>query len=303
MAHKVDIDRQVLRIAEAQNGVIDDDQLRALGMTRDTITARRRAGRLVVLHRGVYALGHRALRPEGRWLAAVRAYGSGAVLSHRSAARLWDIRPYGGRVEVTVPTHSGLKQRDGTLLHRSNDLPADELATVDGIPTTAVARTLLDLAAVVPAHHLRRAVEAAEQRQLFDLRAVERTLQAHPRRPGRPALVALLSDVRDHGLTRTRSDIEAAMLQLCLDHNLPRPEVNHYKNGREVDFRWPAQDLLVEVDGWTTHNTRAAFTADRRRDRAALREGTRAARFTATEVDRAPAAVAAELRVLLRAEF
>jgi hypothetical protein len=57
MAHKLDIDRDVLRLAESQNGVIDDAQLLALGMTRDTITARRRAGRLVALHR--YALGHR----------------------------------------------------------------------------------------------------------------------------------------------------------------------------------------------------------------------------------------------------
>jgi hypothetical protein len=84
-----------------------------------------------------------------------------------------------------------------------------EITTVDGIPTTTVARTLLDLAAVVPAHHLRRAVERAVELELFDLTAISEVLDAHPRRPGRPALLTLVADLKDHGTARTRSDVEA----------------------------------------------------------------------------------------------
>jgi very-short-patch-repair endonuclease len=184
-------------------------------------------------------------------------------------------------------------------VRRSGDLPADEVTTTDGIPVTTVPRTLLDLAAIVPAHHLRRALERAEQLELLDARAIRAVLAAHPRRPGSPALTALLVDVAQHDITLTRSDVEAALLQLCLDHGLPRPRVNRHQDGVEVDFRWPEQRLLVEVDGWTSHGTRARFASDRARDRAALRAGWRTARFTATEVQRRPTAVATELSTLL----
>jgi very-short-patch-repair endonuclease len=105
--------------------------------------------------------------------------------------------------------------------------------------------------------------------------------------------------MRHHGVTRTRSDVEAAMLQLCIDHELPRPQVNHYDNGREVDFRWPGQRLIVEVDGWQFHRSRRAFITDRARDRAALTAGWRTARYPASEVIDRPAAVAAEVAQLL----
>ena len=71
------------------------------------------------------------------------------------------------------------------------------------------------------------------------------------------------------------------MLQICLDHGLPRPQVNRYDGIRESDFRWPDRNLIVEVDSWTFHGrTRTAFDGDRARDRALLREGWRVARFT-----------------------
>ncbi|HEU4975900.1 MAG TPA: type IV toxin-antitoxin system AbiEi family antitoxin domain-containing protein [Baekduia sp.] len=288
----------IRRLAEAQHGVVTRQQLLALGLGAEAIKIRRRTGRLVPMYRGVYALGHRALRPQAWWLAAVFACGPGAVLSHRSAARLWGLRPWSGRVEVTAA-----RDRDpapgGVAVHRSRAMAAWEVTREDGIPVTTVARTLLDLAGVVPVHHLRRAVQRANELELFHLLDVDRVLEAHPRRPGRRALIALLADARRHGLERTRSDPEAAMLQLCLDHDLPRPQVNRFAGGREMDFRWPEQRLVVEVDGWTWHRTREAFAADRARDRQLLREGFRVARFPAMEVLDAPAMVAAELRALL----
>ena len=98
---------------------------------------------------------------------------------------------------------------------------------------------------------------------------------------------------------RTRSDVEAAFLQLCLDHDLPRPQINRINNGAERDFRLPAHRLIVEVDGYAYHRDRRAFTNDRARDREALRRGHRTARFTATEIVSRPTAVAHELRALL----
>jgi hypothetical protein len=79
------------QLAGAQWGVVSRGQLRALGFGRGAIERRLSVGRLHVVHRGVYAVGHRALRVEGRWLAAVLACGDGAVLSHRSAAAHWGL--------------------------------------------------------------------------------------------------------------------------------------------------------------------------------------------------------------------
>jgi very-short-patch-repair endonuclease len=280
------------------HGVVSRRELLASGLGRGAIAHRLRTGRLFPKYDGVYAVGRPELSVLGERRAIVLACGKSAVLSHRSAAGAWGLRPSGGTTwEVIVPSD---RQPDAPVKTYRHRLSPTEIADLDGIPTTTVARTLLDLAAVVPAHHLRRAVEQAEQRELFDLTAITATLAAHPRRPGRRVLVGLLADLRQHGVTRSRSDVEAAFLQLCLDHDLPRPQVNRHDDGREVDFRWPAHRLLVEVDGWTYHRTRRAFAADRRRDRAALAAGDRVARFTAGEVTDAPAMVAAELRRLLR---
>ena len=276
-------------------------QLLALGLGEDAIDHRLKTGRLLRLARGVYALGHAELRREGRMLAAVLSVGDGAVLSHRSAAALWGIRPWGGSfIEMTAPGRGGIAKRPGRILHRSHVLPAAERTAERGVPVTTVPRTLLDLAAVVPAHHLRRAVERAEQAELFDLAGVLSVLDTHPRRAGHRALAALLADFREHGETVTRSALEARLLQLCLDAGLPRPQVNRHDGTRESDFRWPDHRLVVEVDSWTFHGrTRRAFDADRARDRRLLREGWRVARFTDRQLLRSPAGVVDELRTLL----
>jgi very-short-patch-repair endonuclease len=288
-------------LAEQQHGVVARRQLLAAGIGRERIASWRRCGRLIVQRRGVYSLGHALLTQEARWMAAVLVCGDGAVLSHRSAAALWGLRPPGGgAIEVTVGIDGPrLGHGDGIRPRRSGLVQA--FATVErGIPVTTVAWTLLDLAAVVRSHQLRRAVEEADRLELFDLAAVERALEAGVGRRGTRAMMALLGDMAERGVTRTRSDVEAAFLQLCIDHGLPRPEVNRVRDGVEQDFRWPRHRLIVEVDGWAYHRGRAAFAADRARDRRALTASWRVARFPATEVFRAPAVVAHEVARLLR---
>jgi very-short-patch-repair endonuclease len=271
---------------------------------RRAIQHRVTSGRYLRLYEGVYAIGHADLTVGGRRRAIVLACGEGAVLSHRSAAGAWGLRSDGGATwEVTVRRASRVAPNAPVRVYRHPSLRDDEVTALDGIPITTVARTLLDLAAVVPKHHLRRAIEAAEQQQLLDLAPLHRALAAHPRRAGRRRLLTLLDDLEQHGTERTRSDVEAAFLQLCLDHHLPRPQVNRTSDGREHDFTWPDQRLVVEIDGYTYHRSRAAFQTDRARDRALLRDGRRVARFTASEVLIGPAGVADELRDILKLKY
>lgn len=233
-------------------------------------------------------------------MAAVLACGADAVLSHRSAAALWGLRSPGATaIDVTVPLGGPRGPSADLRLHRSS-LAKSRFGTVErGIPVTTVAWTLLDLASVIARHRLRRAVEQADRLTLLDVRAVERAMAASPRRPGSPALRAVLEDMGIHGITHTRSDVEAAFLQACVDRGLPRPRVNMVVDGVEADFRWPRHRLIVEVDGWAYHRGRAAFSADRARDRGALAAGWRVARFTASDVLQMPHAVAAEVERLL----
>jgi very-short-patch-repair endonuclease len=285
-------------------GVASRRELLAAGHASTAIQARIEAGRYLRLYDGVYAIGHADLTVAGRRRAIVLACGERALLSHRSAASAWGLRSDGGATwEVTVRKASRLAPNAPVRVYRHPSLRADEVTALGGIPITTVARTLLDLAAVVPSHQLRRAIEAAEQQQLLDLASLHRTLAAHVRRPGRRRLLALLDDLERHGIERTRSDVEAAFLKLCLDHHLPRPQVNQTVSGREHDFTWPDQRLVVEIDGYAYHRTRAAFQTDRARDRALLTSGWRVARFTASEVLTDPVAVADELRGLLKLKY
>src|SRR4051794_2860423 len=286
---------ELAALAARQYGVVARRQLLDLGLSSSTIDRLIAARRLLRLHRGVYAVGHSALLREGRWLAAALAVGESAVLSRRSAGALWGLRPYGGDHELAIASDRGHRRTEGLRVRRMRGLLAHERTVQRGVPVTSVARTHLDLAAVLRPHELRRVVERADQLELFDLREMERVLADHRGERGTPALCALLADFRDHGVTLTRSELEARMLQLCLDHGLPRPQVNSYRNGRELDFRWPHARLVVETDGWNTHRTRRAFENDRTRDRRLAVEGWRVIRITHRQLRDEADAIAADL--------
>ncbi len=295
------IDVVIARLAERQHGVVARAQLLELGLGRDAIGHRLDCGRLHPLHRGIYAVGHRALTREARWIAAVLASGSAAVLSHRSAAALWGLRVASGtRADVTVARR--LRARTGIAAHHAV-LPADEVTVVRGIAVTTPPRTLLDLAAVVAPRHLERAVNDAEVLRLADALSLEQLVLRHPRRRGIAALRRILAHGRI-GATVTRSELEDRFLAFLDRAGLPRPEVNaalELAHGHwiEADSLWRAQRLVVELDGYASHATRTAFEHDRSRDRALQAAGWRVVRVTWRHLAHEPATVAAQLRALL----
>ncbi len=143
------MDVRIARLAEHQHNLVSLTQLRAVGLGRAAVAKRAASGRLHRIHQGVYAVGHARLTREGRWMAAVLAYGRSARLSHRSAAALWSLRPDNRpKTDVLVAARSA-RSRPGIDVHASVTLTPADCAVVDGIPCTTVARTLLDLAEVV----------------------------------------------------------------------------------------------------------------------------------------------------------
>jgi very-short-patch-repair endonuclease len=286
-----EIDALIADLAGRQHGVVARRQLLRLGVGRRAIDRRIGQGRLHPLHPGVYAVGHRVLSQRGRWMAAVLSCGSGAVLSHQSAASLWSIRHTAkARIDVTAPRD--LRPRKGLHPHRAV-LPADEITVHDGIPTTTPARTLLDLAAVVPRQTLERALDEAE---VLRLPGPQSLLDRYPARKGTKNLRTLLVDARSP--TPTRTELEDRFLTFLDDHRLPRPDINTIIEGYEVDAAWRAAKLIVELDGFATHGTRRAFERDRMRDRRLTTSGWRVIRLTCRQLGE-PAGLAQELRKLL----
>jgi very-short-patch-repair endonuclease len=292
------IDRLVVELAARQHDVIALEQLRALGLENGAIDVRLAAGWLTPLHRGVFAVGRRRPTREGRFLAAVLACGPGAALSHRSAAVLLGLLPDDGvRVDVTIATRNGRRRRDGIAVHRPRRAPTDEEVTVvDGIPVTSWARTLLDLAAVVPQRRLARALERSEELRLFDLPTIEGLLAAHC---GRRSAVRVVRALELWDPVPTRSELERMFFALCAEHGLPRPQVNTPIGDLTVDFTWPGSSLVVETDGYATHGTRAAFERDRARDATLALAGYVTQRFSRRQVKREPVLVAATVRARL----
>jgi very-short-patch-repair endonuclease len=273
--------------------VIARRQLRDAGISRDAIHHRLGEGRLQPLHRGVYAVGHRRLSEEGRWMAAVLAAGPGAVLSHRAAATLWAIALFTA-LEVTV---SAYRRRPGIRIHTS-PLALDEVTAVRGIPVTEVSRTLFDLAAVVAPHRLERAANEAEIRDLGSTLSLAELIARYPHRRGIAALRAILARL-ESGITVTRSELEARFVSFVRDAGLPAPRANARVLGFERDCVWAAEGVIVELDGRAAHGTAAAFERDRARDRALAAAGWRTVRVTWNQLEREQDALARDLRKIL----
>jgi hypothetical protein len=199
----------------------------------------------------VFALGHARLTSAGRWSAAVLAGGPGAALGYRSAGAAWALKPSFRRtVEIVVPSRNRPRLAE-VEVHCHPGLLADEATTHDGIAITTVARTLLDLAAVLSPDALRKAVAEAETLQVFDLSEIRRLLARHPRHPGRRALEHVLASWATP--VRIRSVLEERFVELCSRHRFPTPLMNSTELGLEIDALFPDYGVAVELDGAGAH--------------------------------------------------
>jgi hypothetical protein len=277
--------------------VVARSQLLADGIGRRAIDRRIAIGLLRPVHRGIFAVGHLALRREGWWMAAVLAAGPGAALSHRSAAALWAIRnDTRARVDVSVPRH---RRSTARLAVHVVAMEHDEVETHDGIRVTTPARTLFDLAAIVSRTRLEAAFNEAEYRRLTSPVSLGALLARYPRRRGTANVRRVLDDHHKNGQTRVRSDLELELIALLDAAGLPRPLINRETDRGELDARWPEHKLIVECDGFAAHGTRKAFEDDRARDRALTADGWRVIRLTARQIDDEPGTIAAQLARLL----
>jgi very-short-patch-repair endonuclease len=223
-------------------------------------------------------------------MAAVLACGEGAVLSHHSAAALWDLlKPIDGPIHVSVPTTNGRATQRGIHRHRCPSLssppsrepsPSPSSLPSEGgrggrlltthrhrIPVTSIQRTIDDLEGTIAPYLLRRAKRQAELKGIH--------LEGAERR-------------------RQRSDLEEDFLALVHLHHLPPPDTNVKLGRHEVDFLWRPQRLVVETDSFLYHRGSISFENDYTRDLDLRQLGYTVLRFTDVQIETEPDRVIAD---------
>lgn len=296
--------RQAVAAARRQHGVVTLTQLNGCGLSDSSVRNWVATGRLHRVHAGVYALGRPDLPPHGHWTAAVLACGPGAYLSDASAAANHGIRASAAsRIDVTITRPSSLT-RPGIRIHRRTELTPADLTVVNGIPTTSLSRTLLDLAAtrsITPAQ-LERACEQAVILRLFDMRAMSELLGRSKGARG----IRRLRDVLargDLGENVPASGLERRYRDLCARAGLPKPVINRWillgDEYHQVDFLWRRERVVVEVDGRRYHSTGWKQERDARRDGLLAAHGYRHGRVSEDAIEHHPTGAVAAASELL----
>jgi very-short-patch-repair endonuclease len=292
-------ERIIGAFASRQHGVGARWQLLGAGVTADQIDWRLRNGRLHEIHRGVYLVGHTVPSPLAIEQAALLACGEGAVLSHRTAAKLWNLLPYpaSGPAWVTVPPGRSA-ERPGITIKRAKLMHRD-VRTRHGLRLTSPPRTILDLSLLLDEDGLEHVVAEAEFRRLASVAELRAQVEGNEGKRG----VARLRRVLDlpGGPKRTRSRGERAMLRLLRGVGITGYETNAGIHGYEVDFLWRDLGVAVEFDGWDGHSGRIAFERDRLKIARLIARGLTVIPITGRHLREDPDGVIARLQCTLAA--
>lgn len=259
-------------------------------MSKATIAAWVRKGRLHPRYRGVFAYGHPQLSQKGEWMAALLAAGDGAILAGWSAAVLLGTSKRVPReIDVLVPKPRA--SQPGYRARTCRNLDPRDVVVVDRIPVTTVARMLVDLSDEGDPDDLALLMDEAAFLGKLSLPAIR---AAKTRANGRHKLAVLDEAIRlyESGSAGSRSRNEKRFRRLVRGAGLPEPRRNVDVNGFEVDFVWPG--LCVEIDG-KGHRRPSTRVDDRIRDAALRAAGYVVLRFRDIDVARRPDWVLSQL--------
>jgi hypothetical protein len=283
-------------LAARQYGIVTRDQLNELGYSDRMIDHALQTGRLQAWHRNVFAVGHGGLSRHGLCKAAAMFRGEGALISYQSAVWLWGLE---GKLQI--PVNVSVRWRghgqDAIGLHHCPALRDEDFAATEGLPVTSVARTLLDYASIARSYRLEFAIDRADRLDILDPAAVDRILDEVRGHRGRGPLAKALTIYRETGFTRSGG--EKKMLAVLAEAGIPRPAVNNFIEGYEVDFYWEHERFGVELDSWEHHRSRRSFEEDRERQENLAMADIETIRITGTRLKHEPRQVAERIAIHL----
>ena len=297
-------DARVEEIAKRQQGLISWKQLQVLRISRHQVRRRVRTGRWFRELPGVWRMSW--AEPswiQKVWCAALWA-GPGTCLSHRTAAKLWDLDASElDKVELTGETRRR-KHRDWLVCHRTAPIPRQMQRIRKGVPLTSPARTLVDLGAVCDDVALEQAMEHAFRRRISSVNEVHHALRWLPNewKPGTRRVARVL----EQGVfsPKMHSELERQALRLFRRLRLPEP-ICQYEVAADdlvlgfVDFAWPKAKVIVEAEGFEFHSGREVWESDIDRYNAMTLRGWKVLRLTHSDLQDPSRPLFRELKALL----
>jgi hypothetical protein len=260
------VDDVVLRLAAAQHGVFHLRQLDRRLATASACRHRLRNGAWVLLYPGIYRLGGVPAIWQGTALAACWAGGDEALVSHRTAAALWDL-PGQRKLPAEITCRRFRRAQQPDLCVHETEVPDGDGAVVDGVPVTSVARTLLDLGAVVPLVTVEAAIDAALRRELVTLPTLH-ALVDELGRSGRNGVGVLRQALDERGdRAPTESAMETLLLTVLRRNGLPTPVVQYVVTDAtgfvaRCDAAYPEARVAIEYESYEHHVGRVPLVRD-----------------------------------------
>jgi very-short-patch-repair endonuclease len=257
------VERAIRALAELQGGHVSRQQLLALGVTSARIGRWVKRGLLIPVYNGVYAVGHLPSSPIDRARGALLACGERSAISHGWAAAYWGaFKHYPDVIELSTPLDRRVR---GLRVHRVSTLARSDVRTVDrGLRVTTPARAVLDVSPRLTDRRLTRVINDLRLAHRLELLELQQLAERLPRHPGARRVAPILAIGQREP---TRSELEDAFERFAREIDLPPYELNVHICGHRVDFYLPPPiDLIIELDGWSAHQTRQQFVANRRQD-------------------------------------
>lgn len=287
---------QIAAIAAPQGGYIHQSQLAALSLTAKAVHHRVTRGTLIPVYKFVYAVGHIPQDPISRAKGALLAAGPRSALADISAASYYGIfNHWRYPLHVTVPTD---RRITGLVIHRDRRLTRRDILTPQpNLRVITPALALLQNAPYLTERRRRRVVNEIRLEHRIPLAALTELTARFPRHPGTKPLKLILATSHPEP---NRSHWEDEWSPFAAQYRLPPYEMNRRVAGHRTDVYFPDPGLIVELDGWGTHQTHEAFIRDREQDAHILAvTGIPTVRITYERFHQRPAEVAARLHSII----
>ncbi len=289
-------------IAAEQDGVFSLDQACADGIDRRVIHRAATSGVIVPIRHGVYRFTATPASFGREIRAAVLSVGPGSRASHESCLHLHGV-PNIPLDEPIVSVPPGRRaNHPGILVHRLVGQHPEHMVDVAGIPTTTLARGIVDVSSVFSRPRMEWVLDQSTiTTRLVTPGAIARVFRQVNHRGRRN--IAVLGELLDDRVATgsvDRSTLERQTDDLLLPTSLPTPlkeyPIPSLAPGEGfADRAWEDALLILEIDGRRYHERRLAMRRDRARDRAAARMGWQTMRVLDEEVRDEPELVVGDL--------
>jgi Transcriptional regulator, AbiEi antitoxin/Protein of unknown function (DUF559) len=297
-----------------KHGLATNAELAAAGFSAARIQTQLRAGTIVQLSRGVYALPELAAAAVGdparehalAVAAAIRRVGPEVVASHQSAAIIHGLammsRPVPAEVTLTRSAQASRSRSERAGVHVHNaELLGGHLTSAFGVPLTNVARTVVDLGRTIlltegvvvadSALHYRKTTRS-------ELNAVN---LACARWPGARRARRVLSFADP----RSESVLESIARAAFHEHGLPAPILQAWVGGEygvvgRADFFWPEHGTIAEADGALKYTRPGRARSQLNRDELLREAGFEVVHFSWHQIVKVPWQVVASIQAAFR---